>query len=288
MRVFLRGFRLIWAIALSVTLSSPSLAQHNNSTITWQIYDAPPNFILNGPHKGKGFIQQLLVLVTDNLPQYTHEFELGTQNRAIENLKEGQNVCHPALMVNPEREQYIHFTIPNLISPTSRLVTRDEPGMPEKVKLDDFLFNTNNLVALVKNRSFGSPIDELLNHRNAKRNIVRRANEHTDKIFQLIQAKRVDATIAYPAELNYFRLEQKASAVPLKIVGIEGATEFVVASMGCAKTKWGKSVVADLNQVLIKLRKSAEYREKMISWWKRQGASKSFNSFYMNEFISSH
>lgn len=275
-------------LLICIALCSPSYAQEQNQslTITWQIYDAPPNFILSGPQKGQGFIQQLLVMVTDNMPQYEHKVEVSSQNRALDKLRAGENVCHPALMINPDRKQFIYFTIPNLVSPTSRLVLRDEPGVPDSIKLEHLLFETKNIVALVKGRSFGKPIDEFINHQDARKNVVRLADEHTDTLFKLIQAKRVDATIAYPAELNYFRLEHQDPLSPLKIVSIQGLTEYITASMGCAKTEWGKTVVADLNQVIGKLRRSDEYRLKMNSWWKQQGASESFNRFYKNSFLN--
>jgi uncharacterized protein (TIGR02285 family) len=252
------------------------------------IYDAPPNFILTGPQKGQGFIQQLLLMVIDHMPHYEHRVEVSSQNRALDKLRAGENVCHPALMVNPNRKGFIHYTLPSLVSPTSRLVMRNELDTPDTIKLGHLLFETKNIIALVKGRSFGNPIDDLINHKDARRNVVRLADENTDTIFKLIQAKRVDATIAYPAELNYFRIKNQDPLSPLKIVGIEGLTEYIMASMGCAKTEWGKSVVADLNQIIGNLRQSDEYQIKMNSWWKQQGASESFNTFYKEEFLKSN
>lgn len=275
----------VWTLAILLSPNVSAQQSVEEKVITWQIYDAPPNFILSGPKKGEGFIQQLLVMVINNLPQYKHKVEVNSQNRALEKLKLGENVCHPALMINPDRKSYIHFTAPSIISPTSRLIVRADEAPADSVDLDHYLFQSKNMMALVKGRSFGDPIDHLVNHKKSRRSVVRLANEHTDAIFKLIQAKRVDATIAYPAELNYFASQLSVSPQRLKIVGINGTPSFIVASMGCAKTAWGEEVVSDLNRVIAKLSVTADYQKKMTSWFKVEADSERFQQFYKTSLL---
>ena len=63
-------------------------ALFSKDTITWMIWDLPPNFILNGPQKGKGYQDTRLKMIQERLPQYNHQMQVMNLNRAIAIYKE--------------------------------------------------------------------------------------------------------------------------------------------------------------------------------------------------------
>ena len=57
-------------------------------TISWMIWDLPPNYILEGKQKSLGYQDIRLKMIQDRLPQYNHESQIMNVNRAISIYKD--------------------------------------------------------------------------------------------------------------------------------------------------------------------------------------------------------
>lgn len=270
-----------------ILLASECLAKQTNGVIRWQTYDTAPNFILSGEYKGQGFVEQLLEMLIEQMPEYTHQMDMTSQNRALENLHAVKPVCHPSLVATTKRKKYIHFSTPVFVSPTNRLILRRGALQDKLVNLAQVLSDENIRFALLKNRSFGRTVDNIIEEHKDGHRILQVANETNDHLFKLIGARRIDATLGYQSELNFFQIgKQKTNLEPLISLPIRGNLQYVMGRVGCSKTTWGQQVVERINEVMLKLKRNKQYQLKMTRWWQDERQSQPYLDFYQTRFLT--
>lgn len=261
-----------------------------SETVYWQTYHRPPATILHGEFKKQGFVDRSLQLVTQQLPQYRHVQYTSTLARAIQDMKQGKPVCHPALYQTKERESHLTFSIPSIITPTIQLVATPDfieanelsPPVDLKPLIDGDRFS----FALVAGRSYGEEIDAMLDSRSHQYSQLLMPVSGMDQVFSLVQKKRVDLTIAYPFEFNFYLKAEAPGSEPLRMLPFANTKQpFVLGSFACPKNPWGRKVIEQINRALERVRGTSEYLQAMTQWWPKQAETPEFIAFYRNSFL---
>jgi uncharacterized protein (TIGR02285 family) len=285
MLIKLRVFSLI---ALLNGVSCFSQAQDN--IIYWQTYDSAPGFIQSGEFKGQGFVQKVLAQTIAKMPDYQHEMPLTSLARSLEDIRLGKQVCHPSLLITPERREYIHFSDYMGFNPTHRLILRrsfpaaQTPNVP--INIAQHLSNRKMSFAFIKGRSFGQEIDEFIAKLNPHNRMVLLTSGNHEALFGLIANERVDAAIAYPFELGFFSKNQPAAGQSLVALEIEGVPPYIAGSVGCPKNQWGANVIVRINEILKEIKPTEEYKQALTTWWEAERQRDAFEYFYQQHFLT--
>lgn len=240
-----------------------------------------------GDWQGQGFIDQILALIIKELPEYQHSMPLTTHARALYDIELGKQACHPALFKTPEREAYATFSAPAFFTPANRFITTSIASQKYKlgktVDLNAILSRDQLALALVKGRSYGEVIDKKILE-NKRHQILRMPVEKNETLFFLITKGRVDGTIAYPFEVNFFnRLNPQAQT--LDVLTIAGAEEYAVGHVACPKNQWGEQVIQRVNGALKQLISTEPYKNAMTRWWEEERGKQSFKQFYQQQLV---
>ena len=285
---------LNYVCVITIVLSFPLSANENSvkkgDTIFWQTYHRPPGVILTGPNEGAGFIQQVLKLIIKKLPEYEHKMPLSTLARAITDIKYKKFSCHPALFKTTEREEFMYFSNAAMVNPTNRIIARkdffDDYLRDGWLDLREITEYQNFTFALIKGRSFTPDIDDVLAQYLNGNNMFLMSNTDLSPTFQMIELGRVDATIAYPFELNYYTQHDQLSKQHLETYPILGVPLYSIGHVACPKNEWGKMVITKINAVLEALKPTKAYKYALTSGWQDNRNDPSFEAFYRNEFLT--
>jgi len=267
------------------------LQVYAKNTIFWQTYHRPPGIIMIGDDKGTGFVEKALDLIIEKLPDYKHEKPMTTLARALSDMKAGQSVCHPALFRTKQREKFMHFSQSAMINPTNRIVAH--PGKVEVLAKKDGSVNLIELLqlpdltfALVKGRSYTQVIDDVLADYLDQTHLFKMTNTDLSSLFQMIAMGRIDVSIAYPFEVNYYLNDNPKERKGIKTYAISGVDKFAFGAVACPKTKWGKKVINQVNMALDELKPTEAYHKAVTTWWEDEADSEAFRQLYVNEFLN--
>lgn len=268
-----------------------SVSTFAKETITWMEVDFAPFLIHSGPFKGGGYGDVGSDILVENLPQYDHSVILANLSRQYELYQQQENVCTVGLFKNPDREKFMYFSIPVFFSLPNHLIIskdkHDEIGGLSSVQLKDVLQSNKIVIGHSKNRSYSAEIDSVLKEYGSSKNLFLAENRgaFTTSFFEMLKLGRVDAIIAAPEEILYqaeqLGLRDKLVTVSIEENSLDAWLSYVV----CAKTPWGKKVITDINEVLIKQRPTDRYRE-AYERWLDEGRLKEYRRLYISEFLS--
>ena len=154
-------FAIFCAVALVTMLPSVSLADEITwYTRSWHDYQ----YEENGELKGWGMDIQRMI--QRELPQYQHRNLIMTPARRVAEFKSMKNFCAIGLFKNPERVEYMHFGLPDIMTFHLRLFMRREMfeklGRPKRLSLQTLLENDHGVLAIIKGRSYGRILDNIL------------------------------------------------------------------------------------------------------------------------------
>ncbi len=284
---------VLHVVSLALFLfSSPMLAteqeQADSKTIYWQTYHRPPGVMKVGEHKGQGFVQLMLTAITDRMPEYEHVHLSTTLARALQDIKAGKQVCHPSLFATEQRRQFAHFTTSALFNPTNRLVVRRSTAArlgTETVDLSHILNDPTLTFSWIKGRSFGQQIDNILAAMPPTERMVELSSYDLSHIFEMIALGRVDATMAYPFELNYFNDYKSSNGEELVLLPFQGLPQYIQGNVACPRNAWGEKVVRRIDGILQEIKPTQEYADLMTTWWSEEKKRKAFKNFYINQFL---
>jgi uncharacterized protein (TIGR02285 family) len=279
----------VFTIVLSFSLSANEKLTNDDDIIFWQTYHRPPDFFLTGPNEGTGFIQQVLKHIIEKLPEYDHEMKLTTLARAIRDIKFEKTSCHPALVKSAEREEFMYFSKAAIFKPTNRIIAKkdffDDYLRDGGIDLREITEHKNFTFALIKGRSFTPDIDGVLAQYLNKENRFIISNTDLSPTFEMIELGRVDATIAYPFEFNYYTQHHQLSKQRLETYPILGSPLFSIGYVACPKNEWGKKVITKINAALEELKPTKVFKDAFHSGWQSDQDNPSFEAFYQNEFL---
>lgn len=279
------SFALISNVSTATDVSAEGIDK-----IYWQTYHRPPGIIKEGLDQGSGFVEKALKLIIKDMPEYHHEFPIASLTRALTDIKLNKKVCHPALYKTKERQEYIVFSEASIINPGNRVIakagTLDDIAEGNYIDLKQLLSTGRYSFSLIKQRSYGQAVDDKISKHLTDSKSQLLASTELGTVFQMVQKQRVDFTIAFPFELNYFIEQNKIQPDTFKSYFIKDIPKFTLGYVACPDNKWGKKVISKVNKVLKQVKHNESYKQAVTSWWGNEQFSKEFVEFYNNEFLN--
>jgi len=262
-------------------------------SITWMEVNMPPYFIQEGPDKNQGYGDAISAILQENLPEYEH-FEMVTNvTRHFHKFQQGEKVCSVGLYRTPEREAFMHFSIPSFLTlPAVLLVSKEtatDLGSPSRIRLDDILRDKQFIIGLSKDRSYGARIDAILKQYAEQKNlIVYAGQELSANYFKMLLLKRIDGLIALPDEAMYHaeKMGIRDRLTTLIIEENQEGYEGWLCSVGCSKNEWGRTVIDKIDTILREQRPIERYRSAYERWLDANSLER-YRTVYRDVFLKS-
>lgn len=222
--------------------------------IKWPYLCFPPLYLCGdkGLEGGTGY--QILQLIWHQMPEYKHETELMPLKRILESARAGEKQLFYGLYKTPEREEFLHFSLPcRLSTPTYIIIRKSDRadfGTADHVSLKYLLGKTDRKFLLLNAVSFGAGIDELLKTHRESRNVLIEYNTTNmgEKSLKLLIDKRVD----YVLSLDSTSYDARALGISEKIswLKIDEQSKYEVGYITAPKTEWGAEAIRKVDMIL--------------------------------------
>ena len=256
-----------------LSFSLNPVVSHAKETISWLWRPFPPVFIDDGPDANKGYGDFVVNLLISNLDEYNHNFLKSNVARSLMLFKNQKNVCDPAILKRPDREPYIEFSIPAyVLIPNGVVIQNHQLNKFRPYMNDEGLFILEKAITqsdlklgISTERAYGGIIDEILLENNNHENVYINYYEEDAHLYKMLQAGRIDYTIAYPMEAQYFAKKIK-NGEKLVCLQIEGMPEYYFGYVGAPKNEWGKGIIKKINTILKENRNTTEYHAAYEYW----------------------
>ena len=288
--MFTRVFRCFFTLLLVLPFMLTAKMVAAKETIWWQTYHRPPSTFTHGDHKNQGFVQKIMQLIIKKMPNFNHEIPVTTFDRAMSGIKSGQNVCHPALYITPERKKYMLFSNASMITPNSRVIAKPETIAPyvidNQVDLAKILQQNILTFSHVDNRSYGIEIDAILKRHQKKSTFFPVHNINITRVFKMLERNRMDVSIAYSFEIQHYLEQKPESAKALVAYPVANISPYDLGSVACPKNAWGENIIRRINEVLKEIKPTLEYKNALTSWREHERKSALFNRYYNNYFLN--
>ncbi len=266
----------------------PSLSMAKD-TITWLVFVWPPVHIVKGEKKGEGMMDGVMKILQKNMTDYEHKTLQANIPRVFQKMKAKENVCYVTSLKTPDKEEFMHFSIPDSIFLSNSVVVRkNDPRFSIQtgtISLTALAGNSKLKGGINKARKYGPGIDKILSDPQHKKNFFYLADSSATSLSKMLEVKRIDYMIAYPWTIGY--LEKQKGTNALLTLSIEETPDYNLGYASCAKTPWGKKVVESINETLIKVRPTEEFRHYMVGEWYDDNGYKRIQSLYDSVFINS-
>jgi uncharacterized protein (TIGR02285 family) len=261
-------------------------------TITWMEVSMPPCFIQKGADANKGYGDLVAAILQKNLQEYDHVAMVTNVTRHFDRFRKGEKVCALALYPTPERQTFIEFSLPALLTlPPGLIVKKEMVGQfgdgKGRVRLQDLLDNHQMILGLSKDRSYGTSLDGVLaNYRGRDNLVLYTGQELSENYFQMLLRNRVDALLGLPDEAMY-HAEKMGIRDQIAIVLIEEnqhSSDGWFCAVGCAKTDWGRAVIDKINAILVRERPTEGYRQ-LYERWLDANSLERYRRIYQDDFL---
>lgn len=267
--------------------SEPASAKES---ITWMLSDYPPIGIAGGPRKDAGIGDLLVRLVARHLPEIEHHYQRANLKRMLAELEAGHEVCVPGLIKTAERERTMHFTqLPMLLlTPLSLIIRKQDQslyGESDSVSLEEVIRNPSLKLGLADGASFGEQIDAIINrHKGEKHLYLDRSTSLKRGLLRMIASKRIDYSIGYPWMVEYLAEEVGLSGQFVMLKLRESASP-VIWYATCSKSEWGLARIKEIDEVLMRVRPTPEYRSIAEMWLPKESLSE-YRKLYDEGFLA--
>ena len=260
-------------LVLLTLLPGGALMAAPKENVVWMEAVFPPFFIQSGPLHNQGYGDTITHLLQGALPEYNHEEVTTNITRHFYKFKQGEQVCSVGLYKTPEREEFMYFSMPSFITlPPVIIIKKDNLGkfnQQTTVSLDAVLANNNLMIGLVKDRSYGITLDEVFKHHQGQGNVVEFTGQELSlNLFKMLMLGRLDGLIALPEEALY-QAEQmgiRDQLITLSLSENQHNYDGWLSAVACSKTPWGKAMIDRVNEALLQLRPTEEYRAAYERW----------------------
>ncbi|MDZ3996242.1 TIGR02285 family protein [Pseudomonas sp. Teo4] len=247
---------LLFALA-----TGPVLAKER---LLWLVRDLPPFTILEGAEKGQGVIDRLLPQLIAQMPEYEHDIVRVNRARGIQMLQDPRTLtCDPTLLWTPEREKFVHFSIPSLgVLSGGLLVRRQDQAvvapylLEQQVDLKRLLTDTQLKLGIVAERSYSAQVDAILRQLPDEAFSRHYGNDATASLLQMQERGRLKLVLGYRHEVSYLTGQQGGSKDDFLFYPILGVNRFQFLHVGCSDTPLGRQAVAHIDQLLPALRQN--------------------------------
>ena len=168
----------------------------------------PPYMIQSGPFQGQGYGDQVQRLIQAQLPEYTHHRLYTNVTRHFDMFRRGDKVCSIGLYRTPEREAFLSFSIPSLLTMPPVLIVRADKlqqlGLSNSCSLGQLLQDEKFRLGFSKDRSYGKQLDLELRKYAARGNLTRfTGQELGENYYKMLMLDRLDGLLGLPEEAVY-------------------------------------------------------------------------------------
>lgn len=234
----------------------------------------PPYLIQDGSDQNKGYGDLVTAILQERLPEYEHLTMATNVIRHFDRFKKGEKVCAIGLYNTPERQAFMHFSIPSLLTMPAVLIVRKETvakfGDGKGVaRLQHVLDNSQLILGLSKDRSYGNRVDAVLQNYRDRQNLVLYAGQElSDNFFQMLMRNRVDALLGLPDEAMYHaeKMGIRDQIATVLLEENQHGYDGWLCAVGCSKNAWGKTVIEKINRILLQERPTDRYRMAYERW----------------------
>lgn len=283
----LRFIGILWLLVVFSISSYPSdtLAK---DTIIWLTFDYPPMRITKGEQQGQGIGDLAVKYLQEQMPEYNHKDLEVNLKRLFYTLKKEEKVFAIGLVKTPEREEFLHYSIPAVIRPGLSVVIRKDKvgefGRLKTISLAEILKNKQWKLGIDGDRSYTSKVDAVLKqHQGQKNLVVRTGYDMITSYLKMLSKGNIDALIEYPSQVKY--ISREAGLLDqFYTITLEEAPRYTVSYVVCPKNEWGKKMIERVNSILTQGRPTDEYRSFIERWVSEEGRGE-FRKAY-SEFLS--
>lgn len=254
---------MLWLVSMLMPWHHAFAEESDNSPaqtdVIWARTDFPPFFIVRGDYGNQGISDNLIKTFSARISGYRHSTAEMTLGRMLDNAKKGIPTCHVALLKTPEREQFIDYSEPVMISYANGIITSADGlkrlGMDQdQVQYVDLgsLIGKKISISVHQGRSYSPVIDAaIVSQRDNPDSIFqfKAGHQEQERLIKQVLANRLDGFIARPEEV-YFRKFSSNEPSPLYLVGIEGQALVSKGYVGCTKGDWNDRLLEQLNHLI--------------------------------------
>jgi uncharacterized protein (TIGR02285 family) len=257
--------------------------------IEWYLIDLPPVQIATGSLRGKGYTDRMRWRLIAELSNYRHRLKLANVQRIVADIKTKPNICNPAFLRTPEREQFMEFAEPThaqfsngAVVLRQRISSLERYITPEGELQVDAMLDAGSHLAVQSGRSYGAELDGLAEKaRKGNHLVVLSSTRPVEAKLGLLEKGRVDAAFLYPIELE-LTLRHTGQQNLYEFLPVTGNGSYTLNYLACSKSPLGKQVVEEANAIIIRERDgffASAYRE-----WLPAGNLKMHGTFHQGAF----
>lgn len=224
--------------------------------LTWTVPPFAPAFVTDRPVLS-GYAADIQNWFAQQMPDYDHEILNVPLARLLAEMRNtsGGIRCSSTLIPTPDRREYIAFAKTVLLHlPISVVIRKDDfdrfkPFINKDghLLLWQLLSDGDMKTAVRTERAYGGLVDSHLSRYRKADHVMEVADD--TKLLMLLARKRIDWTLYFPSEAEYYRLqftpEQRVMTLP-----IEGNSKILRATIGCSNTPAGRAVIAKINAII--------------------------------------
>lgn len=228
--------------------------------IEWQLFSLPPLYILDGPAKSQGVLDQgLTQQLLPRMPQWRHRFTEVPIKRLEATLKMQPNACAFGLLKNPAREAFMLFSQPFLTQiPPGVMVRRSElarlqPHLDGRglLQLQSALADPGLRLGVAEGRSYGAQVDALVAAARSRHGVQAVAASTPGRnLLQMLQHGRIEAALMLPFEARYLELTEGLDPQGLQFLAVAEQPSALHGHAACAKGPLGERVIQRVNEIL--------------------------------------
>ncbi len=269
-----RALAACLALAASASLACPASAEEagplppadaqESARLVWAVFPVAPYMIADGPDRDTGIFDRVRLLLDERLDGTRHRTVAAPFPRIFSALKDGADWCFVGGVETPEREGVAAFSLPvamfyplRIIVPAAQRARFEARG---PLSLDGLLRDGGLRTSFLRDRSLGPAIDGLV-----RRNPPAQSHSDFRQAVHMLLAGRIDYLVDYPGIAGYGAKEQGQEGALVGLPFAE-APEPVFSRVMCARTEWGRRMVARIDAVLRAERPTPAYRAIVEAW----------------------
>jgi uncharacterized protein (TIGR02285 family) len=267
--------RAVLCLLLAVMLPAPALHAATGTeeppTIEWYMIDLPPIQISSGALRGQGYTDVIRWRLIAGLTGYRHVLRMANVQRILADIKTKPNVCNPAFMRTPQREQFmvysdpLHAQFPNgaVIVKSRREALAPFITADGALKIADLVSSGNGTIVVQSGRSYGVMLDGVLQTAQEQQRVVTlTSGRPVAAKLGLVDKGRVELALLYPYELA-FHLASSRDLTQYEFLPVEGNGAYTLNYLACSRSPLGERVITEANPIIAAERDayfSAAYR----------------------------
>ena len=240
-------------------------------SITWWRADFPPLYIVEGPFKNTGYLDQVENLVSAAIPYERTPPKYGNYRRIVFSIRQGPATCSAGLLKTEERSRIVEYSNPfigvygngviipdSTIGSTVRFVEGDASYNLEKA-----LKSGSLRLGRSGGRVYGQVLDNIIN--TQKDQVVDHSYSLLSGMIRMIEIDRIDMTLGYAHELTFY-LRGSTTTQRFRWLPVTGAPRMLGVYFACTKDEQGKRIIKEINEAIKRFRSDATFQTLYQLW----------------------